>query len=115
MKRADDPEAQEWLVNDWDGTLDWDAGNTEKLTKHNVSVDGIEEFFDSDFVFVGRLLETETLKWNENRYAIFGETLSGRWMTIIWTIRGNSIRPISCRSMRPNEEKEYERRRRKKV
>lgn len=115
MKSVDDPETQEWLATDWDGTLQWDSGNTEKLAKHNASVEIIEEFFEGDFVFVGRLEETQNLVWKEKRYAVFGETLSGRLMTIVWTVRESSIRPISCRSMRPNEEREYNNRRRTKV
>ena len=44
----------------------------------------------------------------EPRWLLLGETDAGRQLTLIFTRRGNRIRPISCRPMRRNERRLYE-------
>jgi uncharacterized DUF497 family protein len=97
-----------WLKNEWDQTLEWDSGNSGKLVKHSVTLEQVESLFDSDFVVGGRIQPPEGMEWSEARFILYGKTSDGRYMTIVWTIRGSKIRPISCRSMRANEQKNYE-------
>ncbi|MBP9706498.1 MAG: BrnT family toxin [Oligoflexales bacterium] len=99
-----------WLAETWDLTLDWDEANTEKLGKHATTVDQVESLFDSNFILGGKIIPPATTAWNEDRFIIFGQTRDGTRLTIVWTIRENKIRPISCRRMRSNESKNYQKR-----
>lgn len=96
-----------WLNDEWDQTLEWDRGNTEKLTKHSVTIEQVESLFDNDFVVGGKIQPPKGTDWSEERFVLYGKTHDGRHMTIVWTIRDSKIRPISCRSMRANEQKNY--------
>lgn len=107
MKYLPDNETLKWLNGAWDESLDWDQGNVPKLAKHDLTVDEVEEIFDGDFVFGGRLVMPEDQEWNEERYIIFGETAAGREVSLFWTRRGTKIRPITCRSMRHGERNDY--------
>ncbi len=106
-----DPEIERWLQTTWDGTLDWDRGNLEKLVKHQVTEAAITALFlDYPWIFRGRVVsQREFSWWPENRYQLLGETPDGRTFGVIWTPRGSKIRPISCRRMRDGEREIYER------
>jgi hypothetical protein len=45
---------------------------------------------------------------DEPRYAALGKTAAGRRLTIVFTIRGDSIRVISARPMSRRERRVYE-------
>lgn len=107
MDLVDDAEVEAWLLEEWDGSLQWDQGNTGKLQKHDVSVDEVESVFDGDFIFGGRIKPQTGSAWSEDRYVIFGTTSTRRDVAIIWTRRSTSLRSISCRSMRDGEKKIY--------
>ncbi len=83
----------------------WDRGNTSKHRKHNVTPAEIEELFFNPFVLGGRIVEPYH---PESRWVLFGQTLKGRNLTLIFTVRDELIRPISCRAMRKEEKKLYE-------
>lgn len=104
---ADDLTA-DWLVNGWDQTLDWDDGNVGKLTRHGMTVAVVESVLDGNLAFGGRIVPPAGSKWSEERFLIYGQAANGRDIAIIWTIRDNKIRPISCRRMRANERKNYQ-------
>lgn len=108
MKFIADEIAAAWLrdfVPDPDN-FDWDEGNIAKNLKHNISSDEIESiFWQPSFLFAGKIVEPLQDEW---RGLILGRTESGRLVSLIFTRRGEKIRPISCRSMRPNERRIYE-------
>ncbi len=83
----------------------WDRGNSTKNAKHGVSQKEIESLFLGSFVLGGRITEPHHI---ENRWVMFGESAAGRRLTLIFTVRDNLIRPISCRPMRKEERKLYE-------
>ena len=84
----------------------WDQGNsTKNIKKHGVNQKEIESLFLGSFVLGGKIVEPHHV---ENRWVVFGESMKGRRLTLIFTIRDNLIRPISCRSMRKEERKIYE-------
>lgn len=105
-----DPKLAEWLTTHWDQTLDWDNANTRKLGKHATTVEKVESILDGTFILGGRIIPPDGTEWNEERFILYGRADDGRKFTIIWTIRGNKIRPISCRRMQTNEIKIYEQR-----
>ncbi len=108
MEIVNDSVVLSWLNDEWSQILDWDRGNTEKLAKHSVSVEQVESIFNGDFVLGGKIKPPEGVDWSEDRFVLYGKTSDGKYMTIVWTIRGSKIRPISCRSMRVNEQKNYQ-------
>jgi uncharacterized DUF497 family protein len=44
----------------------------------------------------------------ENRYIIIGQSIRGRLLVVVHTVRGDNIRIISARIPTPIERKEYE-------
>lgn len=103
-----DSKIARWLTDEWDQTLDLDQSNTLKLAKHSVSVEQVESVLDGSFVLGGQIIRPVGIDWSEERFVLYGQTEDGRKLTIVWTIRGTKMRPISCRSMRPNENKIYD-------
>ena len=108
MKLFADPTAAHWLqefVPDPDA-FDWDKGNVTKNIKHGYSIDEIESiFWQREYIFAGRITEPSHEEW---RGLILGMTDIGRLTALIFTRRGEKVRPISCRAMRENERRLYE-------
>jgi uncharacterized DUF497 family protein len=107
MKLAADPEAAAWLdrLRDGPDVFDWDRGNRAKLSKHGVTLEEVESILASPGVFAGRLVEPAH---DESRWLLLGQSTKGRHLTLIFTRRGDRLRPISCRSMRRKERRVYE-------
>jgi uncharacterized DUF497 family protein len=108
MRLSPDGETSIWLqdfVPD-PGNFDWDDGNRTKNSKHGVSNEEIESIFHQErFIFVGKITEPPHNEW---RGLILGRGVSGRALTLIFTRRGDRLRPISCRPMREKERRLYE-------
>jgi uncharacterized DUF497 family protein len=87
VKLAQDGSLDEWLggIAGAAGQLDWDAGNRAKNRKHGVEPS-----------------EVESPAHDEPRWLLLGETVTGRRLALIFTRRGDRLRPISCRAMRRN-------------
>ena len=107
MRFEQDEELARWfeelvITND---VFQWDRGNSTKNVKHGVSQKEIESLLLGSFVLGGRIIEPHHI---ENRWVLFSESMTGRRLTLIFTIRDNLIRPISCRAMREEERKLYE-------
>lgn len=84
--------------------FDWDRGNMEKSwLRHKVYYKECEEVFKNKPLNV---FYDEQHSQNEDRFAAFGRTNSGRLLTVIFTIRNNKIRIISARD-RSQKEKKY--------
>jgi len=87
--------------------FDWDRGNALKNEKHGVSISEAEQPF-----FLTPLLVTpdEQHSWAEPRFRALGQTLSGRRLMIIFTLRdeGTKIRVISARTMNRRERALYD-------
>jgi uncharacterized DUF497 family protein len=103
LKIEPDKSIEVWLNEEWDLSLDWDQGNIDKLTKHMTNMELVESIFDEKFIFGGRIVWKDETSLSENRYILYGKQRDGRGMALIWTIRKNQIRPISCRRLRQNE------------
>ncbi len=58
-----DKKMAKWLLEQWDGTLDWDTGNVRKLAKHGVTKAKIEHLFTKKFVFMGQVLSPTGTEW----------------------------------------------------
>jgi uncharacterized DUF497 family protein len=87
--------------------FEWDKGNNDKnIKKHNVSNQEAEEAFINDPKFI--LSDEKHSSEKETRYMLWGITNHNRAITIIFTIRSEKIRIISCRDMHKKERREYE-------
>lgn len=108
MKFAPDPLTGLWL-RDFDPqpeNFDWDDGNRHKSLKHGISGEEVESVFRRErYIFAGRIIEPVHAEW---RGLILGRGDSGRALTLIFTRRGERLRPISCRPMREGERRFYE-------
>ena len=107
MRLVDDPEAASWLEG-LGGTPDdfgWDAGNRTKHRKHGVEPADVEAMFQHSTVFLGRIVSPAH---SEDRWLVLGQDFSGRRLALVFTRRGQRLRPVSCRSMRVNERRLYE-------
>jgi hypothetical protein len=86
--------------------FDWDSGNAPKhLERHRVTTGECEQVF-----FQEPLLIAADLKHSraEERWAAWGRTAEGRALTIVFTLRGERIRPLSARDMNRRERRLYE-------
>ena len=102
MKISPDRSLDEWLggITGAAEQFDWDAGNLGKNRKHGVEPSEAESLFQRTVFLAGRIVEPAH---DEPRWLLLGETDAGRRLALIFTRRGNQLRPISCRSMRRNE------------
>ncbi len=88
--------------------MDFEWDKEKALTnsrKHSVT------FFEAREVFGDELSLTvpdPDHSIGEDRYLIFGQSLSGRYIVVSYTERGSRIRLISAREMTPRERKAYE-------
>ncbi len=86
-------------------SFDWDTGNRTKNRKHSVEADDVEATLEHPALFEGRIVEPVH---EEPRWLLLGQDNSGRRLALIFTRRGDRLRPVSCRSMRSGERKRYE-------
>lgn len=83
----------------------WDAGNSGKnWERHRVTQGETEQVFFNRPVRVAPAKEAQ----QECRYAALGQSSGGRLLTVVFTIRGALIRPISARDMSRRERRLYE-------
>lgn len=91
----------------WDCTgFDWDAGNANKnWEKHRVTDFECEELFFNEPLVVRR---DSRHSQREARYYALGQTDQGRWLFVVFTLRGTLVRVISARDMNRNERRIYQ-------
>ncbi len=84
----------------------WDAGNIDKTReRHQVSAGECEQVFFQRPILIAPDREHSQ---DAPRYAAFGQTVVGRRLTIVFTIRDTLIRVISARAMSRRERRIYE-------
>jgi uncharacterized protein len=86
--------------------FDWDSGNAPKLwERHQVMPGECEQvFFGEPLVIAPDLRHSTT----EPRWAAWGRTAEGRALAVVFTLRGDRIRPLSARDMNRKERRLYE-------
>ena len=86
--------------------FEWDKGNFGKIwQRHRVSPEECEQVFLKQSFYAMPNGEHTTLE--EARFKIFGQTQAGRYLSVIFTIRGDLIRIISARDMNRRERRTY--------
>ncbi|MDP1809228.1 MAG: BrnT family toxin [Actinomycetota bacterium] len=83
----------------------WDEGNINKNWElHKVSHVECEELFFNEPL----IIEVDTYHSQvEQRYFALGKTDLGRYLFLVFTLRGEKIRVISARDMSKKERKQY--------
>ena len=85
--------------------FDWDDGNAPKIwARHRVSQGECEQAFFGEPLLVA---PDPRHSGREERWAALGQTLDGRGLAIVFTLRGDRIRPISARDMNRKERTLY--------
>ena len=73
-------------------TFDWDAGNVRHVGRHDINPQEAEQIIlDPDAV----MLEIQ-IAGDEDRIKAIGRTARGRILVVVFTFRGEAIRPITA-------------------
>jgi len=107
MRLVDDDAAAGWLqrLRGEPSDFNWDTGNRTKNRKPGVEAADVEGTFQGPTVFLGRIVAPVH---GEDRWLLLGQDPRGRQLALVLTRRGDRLRPISCRPMRPKERRIYE-------
>jgi len=73
-----------------DVELDWDEANVRHLARHKITREEVEEFFANDPTFV----DYEIVN-GEDRWTALCATNELRVLFVVFTMRGERIRPVS--------------------
>jgi len=96
-----------WYLQNESFEFEWDSGNISKSkNKHGVDSDEVESLFKLRLgVPLGRQVSPEVA---EERLCIVGPSFTGRFVSVVFTLREGRIRPISSRPANKKERKLYE-------
>ena len=92
------------MINNQVSGFQWDKGNRAKCQKHGLAIETIEELFSSGVI----ILPDGGHSLNEKRYRAIGKDFERRPVFVVFTIRGDELRPISARYMHQKEVEAYE-------
>jgi len=85
--------------------FDWDSGNVPKLCeRHKVTPGECEQVFFAEPLLIAPDVRHSQM---ERRWAALGRTAEGRALAVVFTLRGELIRPLSARDMNRKEHKIY--------
>ena len=85
--------------------FDWDEGNAPKLlARHRVSLAECEQVFFNEPLVIA---EDAAHSIDEQRWAAWGRTAEGQALAVVFTLRGDRIRPLSARAMNRKERRRY--------
>lgn len=96
-----------WYLQNETFDFEWDSANmTKSSTKHGVSVDEVESLFALKIaVPIGRQVSPEV---DEERLCVVGPAISGKFISVVFTLRDGRVRPISSRIASRKERRLYE-------
>jgi hypothetical protein len=82
--------------------FDWDGANKDHIAAHGVTPEEVEE------VFANNPMDLEFQVVNgEDRYTSVGHTRLMRILLVLWTLRGEAIRPVTAFDVSSALTKEY--------
>jgi len=86
-------------------SFEWDDGNTEHISRHNVAPEEAEEVFADDAAIF--------LRSRSGRYVALGQTEAGRYLTVVYERKsGGVIRVVTAFDMDEKDRRRYRRERR---
>jgi len=71
--------------------FDWDAANLSHIAEHGVTPEEAAQVLDNDPVD----LDYHVVE-SEERWVTVGVTNRGRFLVVVWTIRGSAIRVVTA-------------------
>ena len=85
--------------------FDWDSGNAPELwERHMVTPGECEQVFFAEPLLIAPDVRHSQM---ERRWAALGRTAEGRALAVVFTLRGELIRPLSARDMNRKERRLY--------
>jgi uncharacterized DUF497 family protein len=96
-----------WYLQNESFEFEWDSANlTKSSSKHGVSCDEVESIFLLKMaVPIGRQISPLV---DEERLCIVGPAITGKFISVVFTLRDGRVRPISSRIASKKERKLYE-------
>ena len=96
-----------WYLQNESFEFEWDSGNsTKSKNKHGVDSDEVESVFNLRMaVPIGRQVSPEV---DEERLCMIGPSLTGKFISVVFTLREGRVRPISSRPANKKEKRVYE-------
>jgi uncharacterized protein len=82
--------------------FDWDAANAAHLAQHDVSPDEFEQAFKHPRI------EEQVIGKGESRVWALGNTDAGRYLTLVYTVRGNKIRAVTAHTTKRKHRRVYD-------
>jgi uncharacterized protein len=77
----------------------------QNLKRHKVSFEEASTVFGDT---LSRTIDDPLHSADEDRYVVIGQSVQGRLLVVVHTIRGDNIRIVSARVATPTERKNYE-------
>ncbi len=96
-----------WYLQNETFDFEWDVGNVSKSkSKHGIDILDVESVFNLRMaVPIGRQISPEV---DEERLCIVGPALTGKYISVVFTLRDGKVRRISSMSANKKEKKLYE-------
>lgn len=85
------------------GEFEWDAANIEHIARHGVTPEEAEQVLANDPVLL-----SGASRGTEFRTVRLGKTNAGRYLTVVYTIKGGKIRVVTAYPMKRRYRKLYE-------
>ncbi len=82
--------------------FDWDAANLSHIAEHDVTPEEAEQVIENDPVE----LDYQVVD-GEERWVTVGVTIRGRFLVVVWTIRGSAIRIVTTFEADPRHQRVY--------
>lgn len=96
-----------WYIQKDTFEFDWDDGNSSKsVTKHGIETTEVESVFD--LRLASPMGEQVSPPVHEERLCLVGPSLTGRLISVVFTLREGKVRPISSRKANRKEKARYE-------
>jgi len=89
-------------VTEWIEGFDWDQANVSHILRHDVTPFEVEEVTSGrNVVIPARTID------RERRWKLFGKTLSGRYLIVVFTTRRKLFRTVTAYEMNVAERSKY--------
>jgi uncharacterized DUF497 family protein len=82
--------------------FEWDSANTNHLARHEVTRHEFEQAFKHPRV------EERYIEKGEQRIWALGKTDAGRYLTLVYTVRGNRLRAVTAYTTKRKYRKIYD-------
>jgi uncharacterized protein len=83
-------------------SFDWNAANVGHILRHAVSPIEVEETAGRPHVIIPAKIVN-----GEKRWKLFGKTVSGRYLVVVFTIRRKRFRAVTAYEMNAPERRNY--------